>query len=193
MEDDSPQQRPTLMTDRTLVRPFKPNDWPDLYEYLIIPETTTFEPEYPSDKDGCKRLASMFADSDEFWAVCLKDGGKVIGHIHCGLKEPKQFGNWNLGFVFHPSYQGKGYACESSLAVMRYAFQTLQVRRFESGCNVDNPRSWHLLERLGFRREAHHIKADYIRKDPNNNPIFVDSFVYAILRDEWLERNRSGD
>ncbi len=177
-----------MVTERLVIRRFQPGDWRALQEYVSMEEAMRFEPEYPKDDAGCRRLAEFFAGCDQFWAVCLKEGGKLIGHIHCGPCQPVEAGNWNLGFVFHPDYQGRGYATEASRRVMKHGFEVLGVRRFASGCNPENTPSWRLLERLGMRREAHHIQDGFLRRAPDGSPIIQDSFVYAILRDEWAAR-----
>lgn len=46
---------------------------------------------------------------------------------------------------------------------------------------TNNVNSWHLLEKLGFTREAHLCQNVYFNTDANGNPIWKDTFVYAIL------------
>lgn len=177
-----------LLTERLVIRRFRPEDWKDLQAYVSLKEVTRYEPDYPTDDVGCRSLAEFLANNPEFWAVTLRHEDKVIGHIHCGPRLSKEAGNWNLGFVFHPGYQGKGFATEAAGRVMQYGFEVLNVRRFASGCNPLNTPSWKLLERLGMRREAHHIKDGFLKRDSEGNPLFQDSYIYAILKEEWLDR-----
>ena len=51
-------------------------------------------------------------------------------------------------------------------------------------CNPVNTTSWRLLERLGMRREGHLIQNIYFKKDENGEPIWSDTFEYAILKNE---------
>lgn len=175
-----------LATSRLLLRGFEPHDWRDLVEYITDPAVLRYEPGYPEGEAGAKDVANFFSSSDEFWAVCLN--GKVIGHVHFGKREPIEADSWNLGFVFNPKYQHHGYATEASARIMRYGFEELEVRRIEAGCNPENGASWRLLERLGMRREAHHIQNAIIKRQPDGSPIFWDSYEYAILREEYLRR-----
>ena len=55
------------------------------------------------------------------------------------------------------------------------------VHRIFAECDPCNLNSWKLLERLGFEREAHYKQNVYFWKDDNDNPIWKDTFVYAIL------------
>ncbi len=88
-----------------------------------------------------------------------------------------------LGYVFDPAHSGQGYATEASAAVLDLAFGPLGLRRVTALCFADNTSSWRLLERLGMRREAHHI-ADSLHAQLG----WLDGYVYAILAPEWQAR-----
>ena len=47
----------------------------------------------------------------------------------------------------------------------RDAFAQKKLHRVEAYCHPDNVNSWHLLERLGFKREAHLRRDIWFRKD----------------------------
>lgn len=158
-----------LETDRLVVRTFQPDDWKDLQEYVTQPEVTRYDHEYPHSDEDLRNLVRFFADNEGFWAVCLKDTGKMIGHVVCVRQEPRESRTWHIGFVFNPAFYGNGYATESCQRVLRRVFADEGARRVESACATANAPSWRLLERLGLRREADH--GDY--------------YVYAIGEDEW--------
>ena len=84
-----------------------------------------------------------------------------------------------IGWTFHPDYWGQGYAKEAAAALISYCFKTLNVHRITSVCDARNVASYKLMERLGMRREAHHIKSCY------NKGEWTDDLVYAVLREEW--------
>lgn len=181
-----------LYTERLVVRRFGIGDWRDLKAYVAREDVMRFEPPHPTTDEGMQDLTIFFARSDEFWAVTRRNEPQVIGHIHCGPKEPREWGSYNLGFVFNPDFWHQGYATEAAAQVMAHAFESLGVRRIESGCNPENHASWRLLERLGMRREAHHLQNTAFRRDSTGQLIFTDSYEYALLREEWLSRRRRG-
>ena len=53
---------------------------------------------------------------------------------------------------------------------------------YDDLCNIP---SWKLLERAGLRREAHFRQNIFFHKDKNGMPIWKDTFVYAMLRDDY--------
>ena len=52
-------------------------------------------------------------------------------------------------------------------------------------CNPKNERSWKLLERLHMRREGLLLQNIYFETDRNGAPIWLDTYEYAILKEEW--------
>jgi len=187
-EDDQRLMSEILETPRLILRRFRPEDWPDLKDYILREEVRRFEPPYPSTVEGIMEMASWLSESLDFWAVSLKQSGKVIGQVHCGLREQPDWRCRNLGYVLNPDWWGQGMATEAAARVMRHGFEDLGCRRFCSGCNPLNIASWKVLEKLGMRREAHHLLGVAFHRDEAGSLIFNDSYIYAILRDEWLKR-----
>ncbi|MDZ5034798.1 N-acetyltransferase, partial [Clostridium perfringens] len=50
-----------------------------------------------------------------------------------------------------------------------------------------NEHSWKLLERLHMRREGLLLKNIYFKTDINGEPIWLDTYEYAILKKEWCK------
>jgi RimJ/RimL family protein N-acetyltransferase len=175
-------------TERLLLRRFRPADWRELQAYVSRPEVTRYDFEYPSTDPGCRELAAHFAAQEGIWAVCLKRGGNLIGHVVSNRQSPPEFLTWDIGFIFNPDFESQGYAAESCARIIDHNFEILGAHRIESHCHPDNARSRRLLERLGMRREGHHLKSVFLRRTPDRTPIWVDSLDYALLRDEWRER-----
>ena len=53
-------------------------------------------------------------------------------------------------------------------------------------CNGENSQSWRLLERLGFVREGCLRQNAYFKKDDHGNPLWFDTYMYGMLREDWL-------
>ncbi|HBB28413.1 MAG TPA: GNAT family N-acetyltransferase [Clostridiales bacterium] len=175
-----------LNTERLIIRRFEENDWQDLYEYLSDDEVVKFEPYEAFNLEQAKEETNYRITDNAFYAVCLKDNGKLIGNIYfC----KGNFDIFELGYVFNKNYQKLGYATESIKALLDYAFTKLGVRRVVAKCNPLNTSSWKLLEHLNLRREGHFLKAVNFKKDKdkNNQPIWHDTYQYAILAEEWLK------
>lgn len=161
-------------------------DAEDLFEYLSNEDVVKYEPYDVFTLEGCVKEAERRAADPAFWAVCLREGqedsGKLVGNIY--LTE-RDYSGWELGYVLNPKYQRRGFASEAVTALIDYAVFEKKAHRLYAMCNPENIRSWHLLERIGMRREAHYIKDIYFRLNDWGMPVWQDTYVYAILADEW--------
>lgn len=173
-------------TQRLVLRRFAPDDWEDLYEYLSQDNVLEYLPEWTCSVDECKNICIQRSQGDTYWAVCLKDNGKMIGHIEFHKELNPDFSIYEIGYVFNPDYQGKGYATESCGRILQHGFDSLNVHRVIATCDPENVPSWKLMERIGMRREAHFKQGIYLRKPKENEPTqWRDEYYYAILSNEW--------
>ena len=177
-----------IETERLIIRKFKADDFMGLYAYLSDENVVKYEPYEPYTVAQAQREAEFRANSDEFFAVTLKSG-RLIGNLYLGKRE---FRSMELGFVFAAEGQGQGFATESATSLLNYAFDELGTHRVVAECNPLNMRSWRLMERLGMRREGEFRQNVYFRKDSSGNPLWQDTYQYAILADEWKNRQRIG-
>ena len=117
-------------------------------------------------------------NTDNTWlqlAVCLKEG-QLIGDVGIHFLEDEQM---EIGYTLSPDYQGRGYAIEAVQAVVEYLFSALKKHRVTASVDPDNGPSIKLLEKMGFRKEAHFIKSFRM------NGQWFDDYVYAMLEEEW--------
>jgi [ribosomal protein S5]-alanine N-acetyltransferase len=69
---------------------------------------------------------------------------------------------------------------EAARAILGVAFRELNLHRVWATCHVRNHASYRVMEKLGMRREAH------FRKNAFEKNEWRDSYLYAILAEEWL-------
>lgn len=170
-----------METERLILRRFVRDDWKDLYEYLSDENVVRYEPYPPMTPEQCKTAAKNRASSDDFWAVCLKESGKLIGNIYLAKAEQD---NWEIGYVYNQAFQRKGYASEAVQAMTTYAFLHCDAHRIFAQCNPENVASWKLLERVGFRREGHLRKNVYFNCAKNGTPLWQDTYIYGMLKEK---------
>ena len=92
--------------------------------------------------------------------------------------------------MLNPKYQGHGYMFEATKTFINYLFRETNLHRLYAYTEDYNKVSQHLLEKLGMRNEG--LFKDFVSfvDDENGNPIYENTYQYAILRDEWLEKHR---
>lgn len=95
--------------------------------------------------------------------------------------------NWlNQSAEFHimigdPNRQGKGAGDFAVKEMLKHAFNNLNLHRIELTVLVTNKRAQHLYEKNGFEKEG------TLRKVYYKNGEFVDAYMYAILREDYVE------
>ena len=171
-------------TERLILRNYRLDDISDFHEYMSQEFTVKYQGYAPLSLDVCERVVARRVEDDGQWVCELKENGKVIGNLECTKGED---GNYEIGYEFSEKYGKKGYATESCKVLIEHVFLALNARRINASMDEPNVNSWRLMERLGFRREAHFIEceASFNEKDEQGNPIYVNCFVYALLKKEW--------
>ncbi len=123
-----------------------------------------------SDADVEKRLRTEMRTRGEFgaqyWPVFLLQREE---HVGCaGLRPYDQpAGILELGVHLRPEYWGMGLAEEAGRAVIRYAFDKLDVKGLFAGHHPENAASQRLLSKLGFRFTREQLYAPTGRKHPS--------------------------
>jgi ribosomal-protein-alanine N-acetyltransferase len=84
------------------------------------------------------------------YAACLHSG-EPLGI--CGLVKRDGLVEPDVGFAFLARHWSKGYATESTLAVLNYGRNVLKLRRIVAITSPDNVHSIAVLEKTGFRFE----------------------------------------
>lgn len=77
----------------------------------------------------------------------------------------------------------KGIGTEAHELMLRYAFNTLNLRKVSAAVFAFNTRSIHCLEKLGFRREGILEKEYYIDGQ------YQDDVLFRIFKEEWQSHN----
>lgn len=173
-------------TERLLLRPLAVTDVGDVLAYRGRADTCRYLPFEPMTREVL--LARLHADlsarelTDEGQGLTLgavrRDTGRLIGDVVLFFRSREHAGG-ELGYVFHPSVAGQGYATEAAAAMLGLAFGQLGLHRVEARLDARNAPSARLAERLGMRREAHFVRNEWFKGE------WSDLLVYAILAEEW--------
>ncbi len=174
-----------IETERLILRNFEETDYDDVYEFLSQRENDEFEA-YPgiTYENGIEHMKYRVGN-DEFYAIELKENGKIIGNIYFGNRD---FAAKEVGYIINKNYQRKGFATEAINAIIDNGFAN-DVHRIYAECNPKNECSFKLLESLGFKKEACFSKNIYFLKDEKGQPIWQDTYVYCKLNSLVIDGN----
>jgi RimJ/RimL family protein N-acetyltransferase len=173
---------------RVLVRPFRVEDAPALYEAVDesrdrIRAWLPWWDEHRSVEGTsafCARAHARWITREDL-AVGVFDraSGRFIGGA--GLHRIDwQARAFEVGYWVRTSEEGKGYVTEAAAVVTRLAFETLGANRVEVRCDARNARSVSVIERLGFTLEG-----TLRRNKRATDGTIRDTRVYSMLPDEY--------
>ncbi len=174
----------SIYTDRLLIRQLEPADAEAFWAYKQMPEAVRFQTWRPTSlyevEQFIRKMRGIAPCTPDTWlqvAVCLKDCGTMIGDV--GLHFLADSTQMEIGYTISPHHQRKGYATEAVRAILGYLFDTLGKHRVTASLDPRNASSAAVLEKLGFRQEAHFRKSYFMEGE------WCDDWVYAMLREEW--------
>ncbi len=179
-----------VRTPRLSVRAMNVHDVDDIYAYQSNPEVCRYLLFEPRTRDEVAKKVATFAsarvlsgDGDflQLAVVTLADPDRVIGDVFFAIKDAAN-ATCEIGWTLHPDHMGHGYMTEAAAAVLHIAFGELAMHRAIANLDPRNHASVALCERLGMRREAHHVEDLWFRG------AWADTAIYAILEREWATR-----
>lgn len=175
-----------LRTDRLILRPFTRGDVDAVHAYRRREDVARYLFDVALSREECalavqQRIGqvALEAEGDKIiLGVELAENGALIGEVSL-IWRSVDARQGEVGWIFDPHYQGRGYATEAARAMLDLAFGPGDMHRIAARCDVRNDSSWRLMERLGMRREAH------FREHAIFKGRWDEEFLYAILRREW--------
>lgn len=180
-----------LESERLIFRKFKQEDFPIVFDWLSNAENMKYRSSEPKSEAEAheylnRAIFSVEAeDCENFrYAVVLKEDNLLIGscEIYYTHSNPA-FLAWEL----HRNYWQQGFGTEIGETLLKFGFETLNLRRIIADCNVRNRGSYRIMELIRMRREAHFIKAQRAQRGNSVlNHEWCDRYQYAILQEEWL-------
>lgn len=179
-----PLPTPTLSTERLRLRPFDDADADALFALHSNVFVLRYWDSPPwSERSRAERFVAVCRTMAEEGtgarvAIDRASDGVFLGWCSLSQWNP-DFRSASLGYCFNESAWGHGYATEAARAVLRWAFNTLDLNRVHAEADTRNLPSARVLEKLGFIREG------TLREDCIVNGDISDSWIYGLLRRDW--------
>ena len=170
------------------MRPFVAGDFDALHAMRSDAEVARYlyeEPFSPEQtRDLLTRKSAMISWAAEGdWlgaAVVERESGLVVGDV--GLRWLSERDRTaEIGFIFDPRHQGKGFATEAARVLLEWAFGSARMHRVIGRTEARNTASNRVLEKLGMRLEAHFVENEWVKGE------WQSELNYAILDREWTD------
>ncbi len=188
------EKLPSLETERLILRQITTSaaDGHDSLEFINDYSVYRFWGVYDESKDSNGRrrpkkkikldyhynstMKEFNAGRELTWLMELKDTHKVIGEIVLYDFRLKQ--QADIGYRINKDYWGKGFAPEAGQAMVKAAFDAIELTRLQIRCFSNNPGSIRVAEKLGFIQEG------LIRKGAIVN-VMTDYYIFGLLKEEY--------
>lgn len=188
------EKLPRMETERLILRQItdSPSDGKDSLEFINDYSVYRFWGLYDETKDtnGRRRpkkkikldyhynvtMREYRKKRELTWLMELKDTHKVIGEIV--LYDFRLGQQADIGYRINKDYWGNGFAPEAGQAVIKLAFEHLDLTRIQLRCFANNLGSVRVAQKLGFTQEG------FIKKGAIIN-VMTDYYIFGLLKEDY--------
>ena len=154
---------PRLETPRLVLRQFASSDWAAIGPMLSDPLIIQYMHFAMWTADQCRQwfqqcvASARQPDLDAlYWAITRKDVGDVIGY--CSSEPATDHdaampGERTVGYALTRTAWNQGYMTEALRALLAYEFVIRAAPRLRATCNIANPASARVMEKVGMRHQ----------------------------------------
>ncbi|MEM7481368.1 MAG: GNAT family N-acetyltransferase [Acidobacteriota bacterium] len=175
-----------LVTERLLIRDFRPSDFAAVHAFQSDPEVARYTSRGPyTSEDTLALIGSAIeaaeADPRDTYQLVATRHDQPFGRA---LLLPNGHRIYEIGYSLAREAWGQGYGSEIARALTAFAFDHLEAHRLFGRVDPANLPSIKILERLGYRREG------VLRKDLWKENQWWDTGYYGLLENEWEAREK---
>lgn len=147
---------------------------PEIRQYILVTRPT----DMLGEKTWFQNLDRTWQPHDVVLAVARNEDDAPIGSVGLhGVDWVSRHGE--VGVILDPAFQGQGYGTEALRLLVDHAFDSLGLHRVESRVYAFNPRSAHLMRKLGMTMEC------AARDRVFRFGAWHDELFFGLLEGEW--------
>ena len=168
------------------LRPVDEGDYPLIHGWMNQPEVWRYmDYEQPFSLADVKEDIERSRKEGQPFTIVVKD--RPIGRI--GLNQFRRRDRICSLYMFigEPAYSGQGYARDSVMALLGYAFDRLDLNQVELWTLADNNRALSMYAKCGFVEEAR------LRERSFKQGRWVDHVVMSVSREAFLRERETWD
>jgi len=176
--------RPTLETERLLLRPFQMSDAADVRRLAGCEQITKQlsrmpnpSPRGQAEKWISGQKADYHTGKNLNFAITLKRTGELMGSI--GLCPKEELLRAEVGYWVGVPYWSAGYATEALREMIRFGFDDFALQRIYAVHFATNLASGRVMEKAGMKLEG------FMRLGATCAQGLCDSMQRAIIKPDW--------
>ncbi|WP_270224167.1 GNAT family N-acetyltransferase [Lactiplantibacillus pentosus] len=175
----------TARGEALTLRPFTLADTADYYELVRDPRIAAsagFAPAHSLTE--AEFLLKQQAKLPQIFAIELEATQHVIGSVglyermtNTGEPAAKEM---DLGYMLNAQYWQRGIMTAAVACILKYGFETLQLRRITASCLANNPASKQILLHANFRQYDSVRHPEYAPFGPGQTELFYDCVALNV-------------
>ncbi len=150
------------------------------YEPIHRDEFYTVEAQHKKILESMEMLAM---NREYTFGIYEKGSEHLIGHIALYAIKRMPYSSGFVGYSMDQHFVGQGIATDAVRVILDFAFTKVKLHRVEAYITPKNIASIRVIEKSGFQQEGLLRKLLYI------NGEWVDHYMYAIIEEEYREKN----
>lgn len=144
-----------LETDRLILENISAEDRDFIFNHFsdAVVNRYLFDAEPVTDITGAEEIIRLYIQPEprlqHRWIIIRKTDGMKMGTcgFHCWNLEERKV---DVGYDLQEAYRGKGYMQEALKEIISFAKDQMGIKEIIACISVDNQKSIHLAEKLGF-------------------------------------------
>ncbi|WP_088998009.1 GNAT family N-acetyltransferase [Micromonospora echinaurantiaca] len=179
-----PEPTLPIRTERLRLRPYRGDEVDALLAYYSDPVVARYIPWEPWTRDFAATVVARrvhgtgITGAESRLALVVEHEGEIVGDVILWPAD-ETLSRGEMGWAFHPSVSGRGFATEAVRALVGVAFEQCGMHRVIAHVDARNTPSARVCERVGMVREAH------LRQDHWTKGEWADTLIYGLLAKEW--------
>lgn len=171
-----------LISNRLCLRKFSQDDSKEIFEgfrnqkeFLYYSNKTACTLE--EERNSLTNIDERYKDKNYYnWLITLKETKQIIGAIHFNVTLRND--SVMFSYAIDNRFTGNGYMTEALKIVKDFAFNKMEVHRFEGGCVVTNIASKRVMEKCGLIQEG--ILKDYVKLSDG----YHDMYMFVVINEK---------
>jgi RimJ/RimL family protein N-acetyltransferase len=177
--------KPVILGEKVILRPFKDEDFPYIEECLKDPEVIKLTGSTSDfDRDSTMQWYSTRNEQTDRLDLAIVDRSQdiLVGEIVVNLYDEKNH-SMNFRILIGPRGRNRGLGTEATDLMIDYVFRNTSLNQLTLSVYEFNPRAKNVYEKIGFVLES------IDEKELEFEGEWIDSINMTLTREKWMNRH----
>lgn len=175
------KDKPIIIGEKILLRPFQKEDIPAMEECLNDPEVLKLTGSSPVfTKSSINQWYSTRNEQEDRLdlAIVIKNDHTVVGEVVINEYDEIKH-SMNFRILIGPKGRNQGFGSEATRLIIDYVFQNTDLKQITLGVYSFNPRAKRVYEKIGFTVDS--IDEDDLEFEGQ----MIDAINMVLTRERW--------